>query len=362
MSWTQLVVIPILSFLLLVHELGHFVVARLAGIKVEEFGFGLPPRIFGVRRGEVIYSLNWIPLGAFVRMMGEDGGDASDDRSFVSKGKLARSAVLFAGPAMNFLAAALLFVMAYIAGWPTPTAMEVYIFKVNDGSPAATAGLQTGDKIVALDGQRMKTADEFVKGTRAKLGKELTVTIERDGTEIQKTMSPRAHWPEGEGPLGIGLQSRVLEMKPVSYPLDQAVGQGFARAWQMVIFTVSVPVMIVQGILPAELARPVGPVGIFQITTQAAEHVADTGWWFPLISITATISAGLAVANLLPLPALDGGRLLLIGIEAIRRKRIAPEKENMLHFVGLMVLIALMVVVSYYDVVAPMPDVDWGGN
>ncbi|MGI5836084.1 MAG: M50 family metallopeptidase [Chloroflexota bacterium] len=362
MSWTQLVVIPILSFLLLVHELGHFVAARLAGIKVEEFGFGLPPRIFGVKRGEVIYSLNWIPLGAFVRMMGEDGDDSSDQRSFVNKSKLARSATLFAGPAMNFLAAALLFAMAYMAGWPTATAMEVFIFKVNEGSPAAAADIQVGDKIVALDGVRMQTADEFVKGTRAKLGKELVVTIERDGVEYQKTMVPRERSPEGEGPLGIGLQGRVLETKPVSYPLHEAIGLGFSRAWEMVALTLSVPVMIVQGILPIELARPIGPVGIFQITTQAAEHAADTGWWFPLISITATISAGLAVANLLPFPALDGGRLLLIGVEVIRRKRIAPEQEGMLHFVGLMVLLALMVVVSYYDFIAPVPEVNWGGN
>ena len=362
MSWTQLVVVPVLSVLLLVHELGHFVAARLAGIKVEEFGFGLPPRIFGVRRGEIIYSLNWIPLGAFVRMMGEDGADSDDDRSFINKSKLARSAVLFAGPAMNFIAAALLFMAAYVAGWPTPTSMEVYVFKVNEDSPAASSGIQPGDKIIALDGQKINTADEFVKGTRAKLGQEVMVTIERDGAEYQKRLVPRTRWPEGEGPLGIGLQGKVLEIKPVSYPLYRAFFLGFERAWQMVAFTLTVPVMIVQGIIPAELARPIGPVGIFQITTQAAEYAADTGWWFPLISITATISAGLAVANLLPFPALDGGRLFLIGVEAIRRKRIAPEQEGMLHFVGLMVLIALMMVVSYWDIVAPIPNVDWGGN
>lgn len=362
MSWTQLAVIPVLSLLLLVHELGHFVVARLAGIRVEEFGFGLPPRLFGIRRGEVVYSLNLIPLGAFVRMTGEDGGDASDESSFASKGKLARSAVLFAGPAMNFLAAALLFMAAYLVGWPTPTAMEVFIYRVSAGSPAQAAGLQPGDKIVAVEGRHLKTADEFVKETRSNLGKELAVTIQRGDTETQKRMTPRTQWPEGDGPLGIGLQGKILEVKPVSYPVHQALGLGFARAWQMVTFTLSVPMMIVQGVLPAELARPIGPVGIYQIATQAADYAADSGWWFPLISITATISAGLAVANLLPFPALDGGRLLLIGIEAIRRKRIAPEQEGMLHFVGLVVLIALMVVVSYYDIVAPMPDLDWGGN
>ena len=361
MSWTQLVVVPVLSLLLLVHELGHFVAARLARIRVEEFGFGLPPRLFGVRRSDVIYSVNLIPLGAFVKMAGEDGTDTADEGSFASKGKLARSGVLFAGPAMNFLAAALLFAAAYVIGWPTPTAMDIFVYKVSPGSPAEAAGLQVGDRIVALDGQRVETADEVVKGTRAKLGSEVGVTVERDGSELQKTMVPRTEWPEGDGPLGIGLQGKVLEVRPVSYPLLQSLGLGFGRAWQMVAFTVEVPVMIIQGVLPAELARPIGPVGIYQITTQAADYAADSGWLFPLISITATISAGLAVANLLPLPALDGGRLLLIGVEAIRRRRIPPEREGMLHFVGLMVLIALMVVVSYYDIMSPLPDVEWGG-
>lgn len=349
-----------LSFLLLVHELGHFVAARLAGIKVEEFGFGLPPRLIGIRRGDMIYSLNLIPLGAFVKMKGEDGGDSSQEGSFTSKSKLARSAVLFAGPAMNFLTAAFLFAAAYLIGWPTPTSMEVFVYKVSPGSPAETAGLQVGDRIVAMDGRRMQTADEFVSQTRSKLGKEVVVTVDREGAEVQKTMVPRTKWPEGDGPLGIGLQSKVTQVKPVAYPLHQALGMGFGRAWQMVTFTLSVPILIAQGALPADLARPIGPVGISQVTAQAADEVADSGWWFPLISITATISAGLAIANLLPFPALDGGRLLLIGVEAIRRKRITPEREGALHFVGLMVLLALMVIISYYDLMSPIPDIDWG--
>lgn len=351
-------VIPILSLLLLVHELGHFVAARLAGIRVDEFGFGLPPRLFGIRRGEVIYSLNLIPLGAFVKMRGEDG-DASDEDSFPSKGKLARAGVLFAGPAMNFVTAALLFAAAFAMGWPTPTSAEVYIYKVSPGSPAESVGLQEGDRLVAIDGRRMQTADEFVKETRSSLGKEIVVTLQRNGTEIQKAVVPRTQWPEGEGPLGIGLQSRNVQVKPMAYPIHESLSMGFGQAWQMVAFTLAVPVMILQGVLPVELARPIGPVGIYQVTTQAADMAAAEGWWFPLITITATISAGLAVANLLPFPALDGGRLLLIGVEAIRRRRIAPEREGALHFVGLMVLIALMVLVSYYDVTSPVPDIDW---
>lgn len=261
---------------------------------------------------------------------------------------------------MNFLAAGFLFAVAYMIGWPTATQMDVFVYKVSANSPAAIAGLQVGDKIVALDGQPLKTADEFVTATKSRLGRPVLITIDRNGTQLLKEMVPRTQWPEGDGPLGIGLQGKVVEMKPVAYGVFPSVGMGFDRAWQMVTFTLSVPAMIIQGVLPADLARPIGPVGIYQITTQAADQAADNGFWFPIVSITATISAGLAVANLLPFPALDGGRLLLIGVEAIRRKRIAPEREGALHFVGLMVLLAIMVIISYYDVIAPLPNIDWG--
>jgi len=360
MNWTLLVAIPVLSLLLLVHELGHFVVARLAGIRVEEFGFGLPPRLLGLRRGGVIYSLNLIPLGAFVKMAGEDGGSETDEGSFSSKSKRARAAVLFAGPAMNFVTAALLFAAAFMVGWPTPTSMDVFIYKVSPASPAASAGLQPGDRIVAIDGMVLKTAEQFVNATRSKLGQPVTVTVDRSGTTLERTMVPRTKWPEGDGPLGLGLQSKVTEVRPVSHPPADSLVQGFERAWQTVAMTVTVPVLILQGMLPADLARPIGPVGIFQITSQAADQVADNGWWFPLISITATISAGLALANLLPFPALDGGRLLLIGVEAVRRKKLAPEREGAIHFVGLMVLLGLMVLISYYDLMSPLPKIDWG--
>lgn len=360
MSWSQLAVIPVLSLLLLVHELGHFIVARLVGVRVEEFGFGLPPRLWGVKRGEVIYSINLIPLGAFVRMTGEDGAGSSDPRAFGNKGKLARAGVLVAGPAMNFLTAALLFAAAYMVGWPTPTAMDIFVYKLSPGSPAAASGIQPGDQIVALDGQKIATAEKFIEVTRQNLGKEITITVDRNGGQKVLTMTPRTHWPQGDGPLGIGLQSKVTAMTPVTSPFYQALPSGFGQAWQTVTMTLSVPVMIIQGALPADLARPIGPVGIYQATTDAATEVAATGWWFPIVYLTAIISAGLAIANLLPFPALDGGRLLMVGVEAVRRKRISPEREGAIHFVGLMVLITLMLLISYYDVISPLPQINWG--
>jgi regulator of sigma E protease len=360
MSWPQLAVIPVLSLLLLVHELGHFIVARMVGIRVEEFGFGLPPRIWGVKRGEVIYSVNWIPLGAFVRMTGENGENNVDERSFGNKRKLARSAVLVAGPAMNFLAGALLFAAAFMVGSPTPAQMDIFVAKFSPGSPAQAAGLQTGDQILALNGQKLDVVGQFIDGTRARLGQQITVTVVRGGKQVDLKMTPRTQWPEGDGPLGIGLESKNVVNKLVDYPFYQAVPMGLGQAMQAVQLTFSVPAMVIQGILPADEARPTGPIGIYRITTDAADQIAASGWWYPLISITALVSVGLAVANLLPFPALDGGRLLMVGVEAVRRKKISPEREGAIHFAGLMVLITLMMLISYYDVISPLPSINWG--
>lgn len=360
MSWNQLAIVPVLSFLLLVHELGHFVVARLVGIRVEEFGLGLPPRLWGFRRGEVLYSINLIPLGAFVRMTGENGENANDERSFGAKGKLARSAVLVAGPAMNFIAAALLFGVAFMLGTPTATVQDTFVHQVTPGSPAEAVGLQPGDKIVGLNGQRLDTVEQFISGTRRELGRELTITIERGGRLSDVKVVPRTAWPAGEGPLGVELQSSAVKVELVRYPVYQAVTMGFGEAWRSVQLTFQVVGSVIRGALPAEVARPTGPIGIYRLTTDAAEQIVDNGWWYPLIALTAFVSVGLSIANLLPFPALDGGRLLMIAIEAVRRRRISPEREGALHFVGLMVLITLMIVVSYYDVMSPVPDIDWG--
>lgn len=360
MNWTVLAAIPVLSFLLLVHELGHFIVARLVGIRVEEFGFGLPPRIWGFRRGEVIYSINAIPLGAFVRMTGENGENSADEHSFGAKGKLARAAVLVAGPVMNFLAAAFLFGAAYMLGTPTATVQDTYVYKVSPGSPAASAGLQAGDKVVSVNGQELKSVSQFVDFTRQQVGTQLDLAVDREGKMVDIKVTPRTQWPEGEGPLGVALQGKAVKTELVRYPIWQAVPMGFGEAVQAVQGTVGIVGAVARGAIPVDVARPTGPIGIYRMTTDAAEQIADNGWWYPIVALTAFVSTGLAIANLLPFPALDGGRLLMIGIEAVRRKRISPEREGALHFVGLMVLLTLMMVISYYDLITPMPSIDWG--
>src|SRR5688572_23491956 len=159
MNLQFLAILPILSLMMVLHELGHFITARRAGIVVQEFGFGLPPRIFGIERGGVIYSLNWIPFGAFVKMLGEE--DPSESGSFASKGKLTRAIVLAAGSGMNFLLAVVAFAIAYMSGWPSPVENEVQIIRVAPETPAAQAGLQEGDHVITMAGRPIVKVDDF---------------------------------------------------------------------------------------------------------------------------------------------------------------------------------------------------------
>ena len=193
----------LLGFMVLIHELGHFAVAKLAGIRVEEFGIGFPPRLLAFRRGETEYSLKALPLGGFVRMLGEE--DPKQPRSFARAKKRWRVAILLAGSTMNMIAAALFFAVAYMAGWPTVVATEVEIFRVVPGSPAEQAGLQRGDVVLTLGGQPIAQTGDLRRVTEANLGQTVPVEIRRGGSTQTLSVTPRAQWPEGEGPIGIGI-------------------------------------------------------------------------------------------------------------------------------------------------------------
>lgn len=354
-----LVFIIVLGFMVFVHELGHFLTAKRAGIKVEEFGFGFPPRLIGVRRGETVYSINAIPLGGFVRMLGENGDSPAPD-AFGSARKLWRSAVLLAGPMMNILVSALIFGSAYLVGWPTPTESQVQVYRVMPGSPAQQAGLREGDVILQVDRQAIKKSTDLRDVTMQHLGQPLAIMVNRDGQDMTISVTPRTNWPPDEGPMGLGLWDRTTRVEPISYPLPQSLWMGAQRTAEAVGLTFYVPILLMKGMIPAELARPVGPVGIYQITSQAAQETISTGWAFPLLSIAGMLSAGLGVANLLPIPGLDGGRLLFILIEAVRGRRVSPEREGMIHFLGIVFLLSMVAIISYYDVFSPV-NVSWDG-
>jgi regulator of sigma E protease len=273
---------------------------------------------------------------------------------------LPRFIVLAAGSGMNFILAVLMFAVAFMAGWPTPTSVQVGINRVVEGSPAEAAGLQAGDVIVAVADQPATSLDAVQQATRANAGNTVPFRIERQGEQLTLPVSLRATWPQGGGPLGVGLAGRPVGVHPVQHDLPSALVRGWERTVQLVTLTLSIPVLLFQGAVSPELVRPIGIVGMTQLAGQAATEVAETGWVFPLLTLTAAFSAGLAVANLLPLPGLDGGRLLFLLIEAVRGRRIAPERAELVHAIGIAILLALMGVLIVSDIVSPAPSVDWG--
>lgn len=322
----------------MVHELGHFVMARLMGIRVLEFGFGFPPRIVGMRRGGVVYSINLIPLGGFVRMLGENG-DSSEPDSFASKPPLARALVLAAGSAMNFLTAVAIFALIAATGLPTATD-QVRIAEVFPGSPAEKSGLMAGDVAVSLAGKRVRTTEELRAITNQHLGQEIPLVVLRDGEQLNLSVTPRPNPPAGEGPMGVRIEPVIVY---VPRPLWEAVPYGVGRALEVLgIFAYGI-VATVRGLIAPDVA---GPIGIAQLTGE----VTRLGGLVPLANLAALLSLNLFAINLLPLPALDGGRLLFVLIEMVRGKRVAPEREGRIHFVGIVFLVGLAFLISYFDI------------
>jgi regulator of sigma E protease len=349
----------LLSFMVFFHELGHFLMAKRAGVRVEEFGIGFPPRIWSTRRGETEYTINALPLGGFCRMSGENGdGQPSDPRSFGNASKLWRFGILFAGPAMNVLLAIVIFAAAYAAGWPTVTRSEVQVQSVVTGLPADSAGLKPNDVVVSIAGQPVPKMTDLRRVAEENRGRDVPITVRRDGSNVDLTIRPRESWPAGEGPLGIGIADRPTKIEPVAYPIGESIVRGAERTAVVAVATFYLPIEAIRGQLPWSMIRPSGPVGIYQITSQAAVESIENGWWFPILSVAAMLSVGLGVANLLPIPGLDGGRLVFLAVEAIRRRRLKPETEAMINVVGLAVLFSLVILITFFDISSPV-SIDW---
>lgn len=355
---TVLISILVLSVMMIVHELGHFVAAKLAKVRVEEFGLGFPPRLLRLgKRGDTEYTINAIPFGAFVRMTGEDGEeDPQVPESFASKSKRARFFILVAGPVANLLMAVVFFALAFASGWPTPTEYKhALVLRVEEGSPADIVGIEPGDVIIEVDGAELQSADQLAEYVVSKGGQRITLTLRRGRGYIQTRVVPRVAPLPGHGALGVNITEEVTKVSLVYASPLEALYSGVRETANTIGFTLSLPILLLRQGLSPELARPVGPVGIFQMTGSAASQAVETGWWFPLLRLTAMLSTALGLTNLLPLPALDGGRVLFILIEAIRGKRVDPQKEGLVHWVGLMLLVALMLLITYQDIVSPIP-------
>lgn len=427
-----LYIIPILAVLILVHEFGHFFAARAVGAKVEEFGIGIPPRAKGWEWKGVTWSLNWIPFGGFVRVLGEDGKNA-DPGSMNTKSPAQRAFFLVAGSAMNVLLA-LVLIMAVVGFQGVPT-YRVYIGAVSPGSPAADAGWEVGDRIVEAGGSPVEDASDLTALASAFAGQNLSVVVQRGSERVETIVVPRENPPANEGRIGVSMDPRVtsdvfvsgevadsaaaqaglqvgdrlvsVDGQPVTdgvmlttallraagsdlpveaqrgnetlaltldvpaipadtdplnavgleaeasprferVPAAQVIPRGLEQAWEQTSGMLSGLRDLVTGRAP--LGQIAGPIGMGQI---ASEYIAESSvpLWVALSQLSILLSLNLAILNLLPLPALDGGRLFFILVEVLRGgKRIPPEREGVVHLAGMVVLIGVMFVVAFFDV------------
>lgn len=340
----------VLTPIILVHELGHFWAARLSNIRVEEFGLGFPPRAAKLaERNGTVYSLNWIPLGGFVRPAGED--DPTVEGGLAAASKRARLFVLSAGAGANFVMAFLVFWFAFIIGTPA-----VAVAEVEPESPAQVAGFEPGDVFLEVEGIKADTSGTIANIMRMNAGEPVSVLVERNGQEVMLSVEPRLpgeYDATVEGPIGVGLDYAAGGQRITRGPLE-AASTSAESMWQIVSITVQVPSMLISGEITPSEARPISVVGISQIAGQAAEVSVSNSNLFPILNMVAFISVALGFTNLLPIPALDGGRILFVLIEAVRGRRIEPEREGMVHIVGMLVLLGLMVLLIFQDIVNPI--------
>lgn len=358
MILTIIIFFVILSVLVLVHELGHFLVAKKLGVKVEEFGFGLPPRAFGVKRGETIYSINWLPIGGFVKLYGEDeaGGGSiklskkekvkDEKRAFYARSVLQRASIVIAGVVMNFaLAVVILTILFSVIGIPVP-GDKVLIGQVIKGSPAEMVGIREGDMIVSFNNDKLDSPQELIDKTRSNLGKEVTLKVlpKGKGSEKEIKVTPRTDYPSDQGPLGISI-SQSYEVK--KYPIWEAPILGTKEALNQSWLILSGIGMIfsqllTQGSVPAGVA---GPVGIAQLTGVLCQEVGSC------LSFVGLLSLNLAILNILPIPALDGGRLFFILIEGITRRKVSRKFETYAHALGMALLLGLIALITLHDLI-----------
>ena len=330
-----------LVFLILIHELGHFLAAKMFGIRVDEFGIFFPPRIISKKYKGTVYSLNWLPFGGFVRIFGEsplDEVETEEDKkkSFAYQKPWKKAVVLSAGVFINLIAAWFLFSIIFLLG----TESFIAVQSVSKDSPAAEAGMIPGDII-----RDFKSIDEFISHIDYMVinnpNESLTIPIKRAGEDIEVVATPRVSPPEGEGPLGVGLGGGGIEQ--VSFPFNFYQGLiATISSLQAIFFGfISMITSIFVGVVP-DVA---GPIGIFSIAYQ----IGSNGFIF-LLHLIAIISVNLVILNLLPFPALDGGRLLFLLIEKIKGSPMPKVLEGYANLVGFLLLLLLMVLVTIKDI------------
>lgn len=378
MIFTIIIFILTLLVLVVIHELGHFLVAKKFNIKVLEFGFGIPPRAWGKKIGETLLSINWLPFGGFVRLLGEDEVDKKileNERSFAAQTVSKRIVVVVAGVFMNLALAWLLFYIFLGAqnfktsfpllldhqfiGVNQKNESIVLIRSVAKDSPAEKADLKPGYSIVSIDDQVVKDTEDLSSKIKERLGKEVAISIKDQSTGDQKQISlaPRENPPSGEGPIGVTLASLKVANVEYGTPLAKVLA-GPIHSWNLTAYSGKIFGNLLARSFEEKNIEPVsqtvsGPVGITSVVntilTQTKNPVLE------YLDFIALLSLNLAVLNVLPFPALDGGRLLFLLIEAVTRKRVKAEVEKWIHTVGMVILLTLMLLVTFSDIRKLLP-------
>jgi len=385
MLLTILVFLLILSVIVLIHELGHFFVAKKLGIKVEEFGFGFPPRVFGIKRGETVYSINWLPIGGFVKLYGEDeagGGKlkvqstklkvTDEKRAFFARSIPQRAAVVVAGIVMNVLLAIVIFYLFLTAsGFKTELPLlgnfrffgvnqsektEIIISAVSKNSPAQNAGLAPYSQIVSLNGEKITDASLLTRIINANKGKEIEVSWQDPKTKKISTASltPRVFPPPKEGAIGIaffGVKTAVLSYDT----LPQKIASGVIHPANLLVYNLSIMVKLIGISFEEKTLVPVsegvsGPIGIYSLVATILKIPSMKESVLQILHLAGILSISLAFFNILPIPALDGGRLFFIGMEVALGKKISRRIEGHAHAVGMVILLTLILLITFKDI------------
>lgn len=341
-----------LAILIVIHELGHFLASKLFKVEIEEFGIGFPPRLVTLfKAGGTIFSLNAIPLGGFVRPKGEN--DPTVEGGLAAAKPLVRIAVFLAGPLANILTAVILYSIIFVRiGAPDPSrANEVLINVVAQNSPAAAAGLLAGDVITKVNGQEIDSTDKLHDLVYANLGKEVIFTYRREGQEVDVKLTPRANPPEGEGAIGIVMGTPTMPLSPLV-----AIPEGARATFAHSKALIGVVGNIVQGQLPQGDARLVGYKGMFDIYENVRTEDSSSGYpsGVSVLSFLTSISISLGLLNLLPIPALDGGRILFVLPELLFHKRIPQKYENVINAIGFTLMLILLLFINLQDFINPI--------
>jgi len=384
MILTLLVFLIILSLLVLIHELGHFLVAKKLGIKVEEFGFGFPPRLFGIKHGETLYSINLLPIGGFVKLYGEDeaGGGSikiqdsrikiqDKDRAFFAKTPWQRATVVIAGVVMNFILASIIFyVYLGMQNFTTEIPLigshtffgvnhqkveQIIVDGVSKNSPAEQAGMQLFSEITSLNGKKITSSSEFLDTINTSKGKAITVSWKDLTTQktYSKTLTPRINPPKNQG--AIGVKFYLAETVRLTYKtFTQKLFSGMVHPINLMFYNFSIMKTLIAAAIAQHSSTPLngavsGPVGIYSVVGKIMELPIKERI-LQILNLAGLLSISLAFFNVLPIPALDGGRLFFILFEGVTGKKVPENIEGRIHSIGMMVLMAFLVFITFQDI------------